>query len=210
LTRRRGALSLRRSAGRRAKNQIGGRTAAVGRRLNHVEFVHRPGEADLVVDLFAALGCGSYRVDAPPFGKYVVVQLDGSPHGENDIFVSEAEPEQLALETALGSELSSGASDLAAAAAAFRRLQTERPFRATHVGLRLPSVAALDEAIGRLATLSAEKLPGRLDLGHALSRTAEEAAQMSAPLKQIWLWTDLISTGLLTVGQQFELQAYDD
>jgi hypothetical protein len=186
------------------------RATATGRRLNHVEFAHRPGEGDLVTLLFDALGCSSYVVDTPPFGKYVVVQLDGSPHGENDIFASQAEPEQLALEDALRAEIGAGSSGLGAATARFRALQRERPFRATHVGLRLPSVQALDEAIDRLRELSAEKLRGRLDLGEPLSRSAAEAESMSAPLKQIWIWTDVISTGLLTVGQQFELQAYWD
>ena len=182
--------------------------AAAGRRLNHVEFVHRPGEGALVIELFDALGCSSYVVDAPPFGKYVVVQLDGSPPGENDMFASQAEPEQLALETLLRAKIEAGSSELAAAAARFRSLQRERPFRATHVGLRLPSVRALDEATDRLRKLAAEPLRGRLDLGEPLSRSAEEAERMSAPLKQIWIWTDVISTGLLAIGQQFELQAY--
>jgi hypothetical protein len=183
---------------------------ATGRRLNHVEFAHRPGEGGLVVALFDALGCSSYVVDTPPYGKYVVVRLDGSPHGENDIFASEAEPEQLALEHLLRAQLEDGSTALAAAAARFRALQTERPFRATHVGIRLPSVRALDAAIDRLRVLAAGELRGRLDLGAPLSRSAEEARSMSAPLKQIWIWTDVISTGLLAVGQQFELQAYDD
>jgi hypothetical protein len=184
------------------------RAAAAGRRLNHVEFVHRPGEGELVIELFAALGCPSYVVDSPPFGKYVVVQLDGSPPGENDIFVSQAEPEQLALEDALRAEIESGASVLAGASARFRSLQRERPFRAAHVGLRAPSAEALDGAIARLRELSKDRLRGRLDLGEPLSRTAEEADSMSAPVKQIWIWTDVVSTGLLAVGQQFELQAY--
>jgi hypothetical protein len=182
--------------------------ASAGRRLNHVEFAHRPGEGDLVVALFDALGCPSYVVDTPPFGKYVVVQLDGSPHGENDIFASEAEPEQLALEDALRGEIER-VPGLSAAAARFRAMQKARPFRATHVGLRLPSVRALDEAVDRLRTLAGTRLRDRLDLGEPLSRSAEEARSMSAPLKQIWIWTDVISTGLLAAGQQFELQAYD-
>ena len=182
---------------------------ATARRLNHVEFVHRPGESELVIDLFEALGCPCRQIDSPPFGKYVVVQLDDSPHGENDIFVTEVEAEQLALEDALQGQIDSGHSNLATASARFRLLQKERPYRTTHVGIRVPSVAALDAVIERLGSLSAQKLAGRLDLGLTLSRSADEAHRMSAPMKQIWVWTDVISTGLLSVGQQFELQAYD-
>ena len=51
--------------------------------------------------LFEALGCSCSVIDTPPYGAYVVVSLDGSPHGQNDMFASEAEPEQLALEEAM-------------------------------------------------------------------------------------------------------------
>jgi hypothetical protein len=180
-----------------------------GRRLNHVEYVHRPGEAAMVLALFEALGCASREIDTPPYGKYVVVDLDGSPHGVNDMFVSQAEPEQLALEEALGAALADGRSPLGAAAQGYRRLQQERPFRATHVGLRVPSVRALDAVVGRLQALRAGPLAGRLELGGFMSRSPEEALAMSAPLKQLWVWTDVFSTGLLTLGQQIELQAYE-
>jgi hypothetical protein len=174
-----------------------------------VEFVHRPGERELVLELFAALGCPTHQIDTPPYGVYVVVDLDGSPHGVNDMFVSQAEPEQLALEDALKRQIDAGDADLRAAGAAFRKLQKERPFRSTHIGLRVPNVSVFDEVVARLEVLSAGKLAGRVDLGETFSRTAEEAEAMSSPLKQVWVWTDVISTGLLAVGQQIELQAYD-
>ena len=176
-------------------------------RLNHAEFACRPGEGPLATALFEALGCGWYEVDATPYGRYIVVRLDETVHGENDLFVSEAEPEQLALEAALADTLQHV--DLRAAAAGFRKLAAERPYRATHVGLRLPSVAALDAAVARLEALAAGLLRGRLRLGEPMSRGAEEARATSSPMKQLWIGTDVISTGLLTFGQQFELQAYD-
>jgi len=178
------------------------------RRLNHVEFVHRPGEGAFAIALFEALGCPCHVVDVPPYGAYVVVQLDGSPHGENDMFVSQAEPEQLAFEDALGAEFSAAGGALAAARDRFRTLVRDRPFRATHVGIRVPTVAALDETIDRLKALASGQLSGRLELGTPVVRSPEEAESTSTPLKQIWLWTDVLSTGLLAIGQQFELQAY--
>lgn len=180
-----------------------------GRRLNHVEFAHRPGEDGLVTDLFEALGCTCRVIDDATYGKYVVVDLDGSRHGLNDMFVSQVEPEQLALEDALRDRLSTGDAELAALSNRFRTFERERPHRATHVGLRLPSVRALDEVIGRLRGLGAGKLAGRLEVGEPITRTAEDSEATMAPMKQVWFWTDVISTGLLAVGQQFELQAYE-
>jgi hypothetical protein len=179
-----------------------------GRRLNHVEFAHRPGESALAIMLFEALGCSCETIDTPPYGKYIVVSLDGSPHGENDMFVSQAEPEQLALEDAIADAVAARP-DLARAVAGFRGLQRDKAFRATHIGLRIPNVAALDTVIARLGALAEAQLAGRIELGLVMERSPEEARATSSPIKQIWVWTDVISTGLLAVGQQMELQAYE-
>lgn len=176
-------------------------TMTGNRRLNHVEFAHRPGEGPLAVLLFEALGCSCSVIDTPPYGAYVVVSLDGSPHGQNDMFASEAEPEQLALEAEM---LGDGE-----ALARFRKLRRERPYRVNHVGLRMPSVTALDETLERLEGLAAGALAGRLELGFGMERTLEESRATDTPVKQRWIWTDVVSTGLLGLGQQFELQAYD-
>jgi hypothetical protein len=162
----------------------------------------------MAIALFEALGCSCQVIDTPPYGVYIVVSLDGSPHGENDMFASEAEPEQLALETALASAMLSDAS-LARTADGFRGLQRDKAFRATHVGLRIPNVAALDAVIADLGSLAEDQLAGRLELGLTMERSREEARASDAPMKQIWVWTDIVSTGLLTIGQQFELQAYE-
>lgn len=179
-----------------------------GRRLNHVEFAHRPGESRMAVTLFEALGCSCEVIDTPPYGAYVVVSLDGSPHGENDMFASEAEPEQLALETALAEAMLTDES-LARTADGFRGLQRDKAFRATHVGLRIPSVVALDKVIADLGSLAEDQFAGRIELGFTMERSRDEARATDTPMKQIWVWTDIVSTGLLTVGQQFELQAYE-
>lgn len=178
------------------------------RRLNHVEYAHWPNEANLVVTLFEALGCPCSLVDTQPYGQYVVVDLDGSKHGHNDMFISQAEPEQLALEDALRVHIDRDAG-LRVAYQGMRALMKHRPFRATHVGLRLPTVSELDAVIDRLTVLAEGPLSGRLELGEPFTRTREESEATMAPMKQIWIWTDVFSTGLLALGQQIELQAYD-
>lgn len=180
-----------------------------GRRLNHVEFAHRPGEGEIAVELLEALGCSCEVVDTPEFGAYIVVSLDGSPHGENDMFASQAEPEQLVLEDALAGQIAAGGSALAEASTRFRGLQRDKAFRATHIGMRIPTVATLNEVIEKLGALAGGKFAGRLELGFGMERTVEESRATGTPIKQLWIWTDVISTGLLTFGQQIELQAYD-
>lgn len=180
-----------------------------GRRLNHVEFAHRPGESELAVELLEALGCACSVIATPPYGKYIVVSLDGSPHGENDMFASEAEPDQLALEDALLRAIAADAGGIGKAAEGFRQFQRERAFRATHIGMRIPTVSAFDDVITKLTALTEGKFAGRLELGYAMERSFEEARATDTPIKQMWVWTDVISTGLLNFGQQIELQAYD-
>jgi len=179
------------------------------RRLNHVEFAHRPGDGELAVKLFEALGCSCTSIDTPPYGAYIVVSLDGSPHGQNDMFASQAEPEQLAIENTMASLIAADEGGIGSAARQYRSLQRDKAFRATHVGMRMPSVAALDAVIERLGDLAQGEMAGRLELGFMMERSREEARASDTPMKQIWIWTDIISTGLLAVGQQFELQAYD-
>jgi hypothetical protein len=75
--------------------------------------------------------------------------------------------------------------------------------------MRLPSVGALESVVERLGALADGELKGRLELGYTMTRSQEESRATSSPMSQIWVWTDVISTGLLATGQQIELQAYD-
>jgi ketosteroid isomerase-like protein len=185
-----------------------GQQPSVSARLNHVEFVHRPGESALVIALFESLTCQCYQVDAPPFGRYIVVHMESTP-GKNDFFASEAEEEQLALDDALQRALDATGSDLATAYTNYRLMLEQRPYRATHVGVRFPSIAIFDEVLQRLESLRAGELAGRLVIGDIIARTVEEAPPGSGmPVKQLWIWTNVISTGLLPMGQQIELQTY--
>jgi hypothetical protein len=179
---------------------------ADGTRLNHVEFLHRPEEGSLVVELFEAINCECEQIDSPPYGKYIVVHMD-SEFGRNDFFASEAEAEQLALEAAMQHQIDAPDSDLAAGYTQYRQMLEQRPYRGSHIGIRLPSVAAYDEVVGRLEELSDGKFAGRLTVGHTIQRLDEEP-QPGLPRKQVWVWTDLISTGLLSTGQQIEIQTY--
>jgi hypothetical protein len=191
---------------RQPEQDAGDNQQVEGTQLNHVEFLHRPGEAPLVIQLFESLNCRCEVIDSPPFGKYIVVRMSDQ-YGQNDFFASEAEEEQLALENALQRYIDAGDSDLALGFAKYRELLDQRPYRATHIGIRLPSVAVYDEVIQRLESLSAGKLAGRLTLGFSMRHTAEEALS-GIPVKQVWIWTDLMSTGLLSTGQQIEIQTY--
>jgi hypothetical protein len=179
-----------------------------GTRLNHVEFLHRPGEGALVVELFESINCQCEQIDSPPYGKYIVVHMDAE-FGRNDFFASEAEEEQLALEAAVQRQIDAPGSDLAGGYAHYRRMLQQRPYRGSHIGIRLPTVAVYDEVVQRLEGLSAGTFAGRLTVGDTIQRLDEEP-QPGLPRKQVWVWTDLISTGLLSTGQQIEIQTYRD
>ncbi len=177
-------------------------------RLNHVEFVHRPGEGPLAIELFESLTCECSQIDAPPWGKYIVIQMESTP-GYNDFFASEAEGEQVALDDALRRQLEAEGTDLGDAFTNYRLMLEERPHRATHVGIRFPSIAVFDAVLERLESLSMGALEGRLVIGEVIARSAEEApAGSGMPVKQVWVWTNVISAALPSMGQQIELQTY--
>ena len=73
----------------------------------------------------------------------------------------------------------------------------------------MTTVADLADLIESMRWIAERELAGRLELGLVMERTVEESRATNSPIKQIWVWTDIVSTGLLAFGQQFELQAYD-
>ena len=74
----------------------------VARRLNHVEFVHRPGERDLVFALFSLLG---FETEVMPGGEVLLGIVDPATfrklNNDNYLAGREVPPEQWAFDQAL-------------------------------------------------------------------------------------------------------------
>ncbi|MBW2361827.1 MAG: hypothetical protein JRG84_13040 [Deltaproteobacteria bacterium] len=179
--------------------------------LNHAELVYAPGERDLVARFFRALGCRVLDPQTDPLpenlgpaaGPYLIIYLDA---GDDDVidnlfYASEVLPVQWEFEKSLRAQLSADKA-LAEAERAMRKNFAQQPQAMTHLGLAFPSVDELEAAVERIgadpeladrAQLSKIYRPG--EPGHADERVV-----------QTFVHTDLCSGGVLTTGQQFELQ----
>jgi hypothetical protein len=174
---------------------------------NHVEMVHRPGEAHLAVKLLALLGCEPLTSPTPFAGATWHFSKDQT------LWVSEATPEQWAFELWLQAQLEKhGAGDAQAFVARLAAL----PQRHSHFGLGLVSLEDWEALVARIEDAAAgdPDLKGRISLpvrqrpGDPGSVAEESEGKMGRTLYQAFLRTDILSTGLLTLGQAIEIQHY--
>jgi hypothetical protein len=186
-------------------------TKPTARMLNHVEFVYAPGDRAAVRQFFEALG---FRVldpqtdpvpDAlgPAAGPYLIVFLDPDDEDliDNVIYASEASEAQWRFESAIRDQLTKD-EDFADRHAAFRAAYAETPQAMTHVGVGYPNAEEVTAAMSRLASV-----PGvseRVELSNVFLPGGP--GSVDDRVVQAFVYTDLISVGLLCGGQQIELQ----
>jgi hypothetical protein len=185
-------------------NQVATR-AEVAQRLNHVEFVHRPGERHLVHALFDLLGFQSLEmwdgeiiigvVDPPTFNE-----LDN----DNVLAGREVRPEQWAFDQTLAEALRQ--EPLASAFAGHKALLAQKPQWGMHFGIHFRSLDRWEAAVARVAELEthAPALKGRARL---IKVFRPDDPEPMSPLHQAFLWTDIIASGSLALGQRIELSA---
>lgn len=179
--------------------------------LNHVEFVYAPGDRPLVRRLFEALG---FRVLdpqtdptpkelGPAAGPYLIVFLDPD-HGDlidNVLYASEASDAQWRFESAIRDQLETNA-EFAASHAAFRAAYSALPQAMTHVGVGYPNAQEIKTAIERIS--ATPDLARRVELSEVYEPGGP--GSVDDRVVQAFVYTDLISVGLLCGGQQIELQ----
>jgi N-dimethylarginine dimethylaminohydrolase len=179
--------------------------APAAKRLNHVEFVHRPGERALVGKLFDLLGIHMWEMMD---GRYVVGVIDTASFDEsrNENYVAgrEVRAEQWAFDRQLREALTR--EPLASSFAVHEQVLRDKPQDGMHFGIHFSTIAGWEEAVARLAEVeaAAPELKGRVRLLRAF-RPGDPDHEFS--LHQAFVWTDLISTGSLAFGQQIELAA---
>jgi hypothetical protein len=178
---------------------------AQARKLNHVEFVHRPGERDLVTAFFKLLGIDV--VDAME-GRYLVCPVDPGTFdvrkNENYFAGTQVRPEQWAFDQALIETLQDG--PLAASFAEYQGMLDRKPQDGMHCGMHFSSVEEWESAIARIGAIEehAPELAGRVRLCGVFR--PDEPGSVAA-IHQAFVWTDVIASGSLAFGQRIELSA---
>ena len=173
-------------------------TAVADRRLTHVETLHRPGERQLAIKLFALLGLEPVDSGRHWFTAFVdpTAERDWST---NTIYASEVGPEQWALEQHLQA---TGGEALEAYAAMLR----ERPQYSAHFGFRVSTGDELESLIERIraAGESDPDLAGRVEVRGVFR--PDDPGAIATNMTQVFVWTDVVAAGLLLLGQHIEIQ----
>lgn len=182
------------------------KTSAV---LSHVEAVYRPGERQLAIDLFEALGCKTYDSGTKSLSgsTYISIHPDPGVRGMDDvIYLSEMTAEQSRMEQILRQRIESD-EELRAARDAFRVLASERPFGLSHVAVRYPTYESLEKVLDGLEDRLTPEMKSRSVLKVFRPGDATEIQWESV---QAFIYTDIAVSGVSTFGQVFELSAYGE
>lgn len=171
------------------------------RLINHIETVYRPGERDIARDALEVLGCRVIELQGFLFG---VLDPDSGNGIDNAIYSSEVTPEQWQFEEALAATFDHS-TPLGEASRHYREQMAARPQYVFHFGIAFTSPEAWEEAVARIddASWNHPTLAGRIEVAGAFR--PGDAGSMGDQL-QAFIHTDALSSGLLSVGQQIELQ----
>ncbi|WP_436778337.1 hypothetical protein [Yinghuangia sp. YIM S09857] len=175
----------------------------VARRITHAELVHRPGERVLAARVLELLGCAVVDRGGHWFTARVEPTEDG--YTTNVLYASEVTPEQWAFETALSAQIASDREFAAVAETWVTRLR-ERPQYSFHFGMRLASREALERVVADIVAAgdSDPELAGRIAVSGVYRPEDPNAA--TDTMMQVFVHTDVLACGLLTLGQHIELQ----
>lgn len=175
-------------------------TAIEPRSLTHVEFLHAPGERQLAQDLFTLLGCRVVDRGGTFFTAFV--EPTGSNYSNNVFYGSEVTPEQWEFEQTLRDRVGPQVDDFVAT----RRALPQRSF---HFGFRVPDESARHEVVERVKAASESgPLAGRV--APAVVFRPGDPGAIAPNMIQSFVWTDVVASGLLTLGQFIEVQLHLD
>jgi hypothetical protein len=176
----------------------------VKQRVNHVEFVHPPGDRELAKAFFDLLGFTP--VEQGPNDEILLAIVDQATFEDanNDNYLAgrEVRPEQWQFDQTLAEALRQ--EPLASAYAHQREMLEQKPQWGMHFGVCFDSVADWEAAVARVLDVAAiaPKLEGRVRM---LKVFRPGDPDQKYPINQAFVWTDIIASGSLALGQRIEL-----
>ena len=165
----------------------------VERRLTHVELLHAPGERALAARIFELLGCTVSDSGRHWFTAFIDADL--RDYANNILYASEASAEQLAIEATMPESVD-----------AWIEMVRAAPQKSPHFGLRVGTSEehrAIVERVRAAGTTDPE-LHGRIEVLGVLPHDAPDA--IATNMDQAFIWTDVIASGPLRLGQVIEVQ----
>lgn len=176
--------------------------------LSHIEVVYRPGERDLAIALFEAMGCKTYETDTknPAGVSYISAHPDPDVRGQDDVFyISEMPPVQAALEGLLRQRIETD-DELRAARDNYRAMADTQPFGLSHVALRYPTFESLEAVLAGLEAKLTPELKSRVIL--KVFRPGDSDDIKWGETIQAFIYTDIAVAGGSMFGQVYELASY--
>ncbi len=181
------------------------------RLLNHLELVYAPGERPLARALLEGLGFRVLDPQTDPIppnlgpaaAPFLIVYMNPKDDDviDNILYAAEVREDQWRFEQALQARLEED-EQLAALHQGLQRAYATTPQLMTHFGVAYPTAEELDEAMGTLASNS--DLKDRITLSNVVRPGGPDA--VDDRVVQGFVYTDIVSAGLLCAGQQIELQ----
>ena len=177
--------------------------STAARRLTHVELLYRPGERALAVQVLSLLGCEVLDRGGHWFTAFVEPAVPGPrDYANNVVYASEVTPAQWQLERALTTSINADRT-------VYVREMRRDPQHSAHFGFRVPDRAALDAALARVTAAGTDPaLAGRVAVDGVFEPDAPDA--IATTMVQAFVWTDVVATGLLALGQHIEIQVHQD
>lgn len=179
--------------------------------LSHAELVYGPGERGLAATLLRALGFRVLDPQTDPIpanlgpaaAPYLIVYMDPKSEDvfDNVLYCSESCAAQQRFEKALRERMAKDA-ELAGLHEELRTAFAKVPQGMTHIGVGYPSPREVEQALAAVAAEPA--LAGRVTVSQVYRPGGP--GSLDDRVVQGFVYTDLLSTGLLCAGQQIELQ----
>ena len=165
----------------------------VDRRLTHVELLHAPGERALAARVFELLGCTVVDSGNHWFTAFIDDGL--RDWSNNTLYASEAPAEQLAIEAAMPDAVDEWVAMVRTA-----------PQKSPHFGLRVGTVEEHRAILDRVRE-AGENDPQLRDRVAVLGLFPHDApGAIATNMDQAFIWTDVIASGPLRLGQVIEIQ----
>ena len=173
--------------------------ARPARQLNHVEMLYRPGERELASRVLALFGCEPLDRGGHWFTVFIDPSPDPRDYVSNVLYASEMTPAQWELEQAVEAGIGGHRQ-------VYLDFMREQPQHSTHFGVRVAEREALDAIIQRVRAAGDDdpELRGRVRVAGVFEPDAPGA--IATTMVQAFLWTDVVASGLVTLGQHIELQ----
>jgi hypothetical protein len=174
--------------------------------LNHLNLSYRLGDRALALELIQAIGL--MAIETPLTETMTLIaahpNAEDLDNSNNVIFLLELPAHQAELEAVIARKAASDP-ELAEALDSCRERGRARPDRGSHFGVRCTSNAVLDSIVGRLETGLSSALKARVRVVEMPPH--EPVAGFANDIRQVFIHTDVVTTGATSLGQNIELQA---